>query len=128
MEIWSFFVWWESTNPNPLIMKNTVAPSFLSQSECLILLQKIFLQKGFIILIRFFLWQFRIMIEPYRISFGYWWLVQFLASVSLKTKHMFLHIFKYVSTSCLYQFTLYIIYYIFYIYNLHYILYFSVVF
>ena len=76
----------------------------------------------------FFVWQFRIMIETYRISCGYWWLLQFFASVSLKTKLMFLHIFKYVLTSCLYQFTLYFIYYIFYIYNLHYILYYSVVF
>ena len=75
-----------------------------------------------------FVWQFRIMTETYIIRFGYWWLLQFFKYVSLKVKLLFLHIFKYVSASCLDQFTLYVIYYIFYVYNLNYVLYYSVVF
>ena len=67
----------------------------------------------------FFVWIFRIMAETCRISFGYWWLLQFSATISLKTKPTFLHIFKYVSASCLYQFTLCNIYYIFYIYKIY---------
>ena len=111
---------------NPLIMENTVVPKFSKSIRMLsnsfkknISPERLYHSNSF------FVWQFRIMIETYRIKFGYWWLFHFFASVSLK---MFFHVYKYLSTSCLYQFTLYIIYYIFYIYNWRYILYHSVVF
>ena len=114
-------------HPNPPIMENIVAPKFFKPIRMLDCFTKSFSR----MLLSFefiFVWQFRIMTETYITRFGYWWLLQFFKRVSLKVKLLFLHIFKFVSASCLDQFTLYVIYYIFYIYNLHYVLYYSVVF
>ena len=106
-------------HPNPPIMENTVAQNFSKPISKIDSFTKNISQERLYHLNSFFVWKFRIMAETYRISFGYLWLLQFFASISLKIKAMFLHIFKYVSTSCLYQFTLYIIYYIFYIYKIY---------
>ena len=54
--------------------------NFLSQSECLILLNKISPERLYL-LNSFFLLQFSIIIETYKISFGYWWLLEFFADV-----------------------------------------------
>ena len=128
VEIWSSSDLWESTTPTHPLWKILWPQNFLSQSECLILLQEISL-KWLDHLNSFFIWQFKIMIETCRIIFDYWWLLQLFTSVCpLKPISCLYKIFKYVSTSCLNQFTFYIIYHVFYIYNLHHVLYYSVPF
>ena len=57
-------------HPNPPIMEKPVAQNFLSQSESLIFLQDISPER-LNLLNPFFVWQFSIIIETYRISFGY---------------------------------------------------------
>ena len=100
MEIWSFFNWWGSTNPTRPLWKTLWPQNFLSQSECLILLQNISLEWLYH-LNSFFVWQFRIMIETYRISFGYWSLLQFFTSVCpLKSSlcfYIFSNMFRYLA-------------------------------
>ena len=122
MEIWSFFDWWENTNPTHPLWKTLWPQNFLSQSECFTLLQKISLEWLYY-LNSFFVWQFRIMIETYRISFGCWWLLQFFTSVCpLKSNlcfYTFSNIFRHLVFINL-IFMLYIYIYI-YIYNLHYL-------
>ena len=54
--------------------------NFLSQSECLILLHE-YSPERLYLLNSFFVRLFSIMIETYRISFGYWWLLEFFAGV-----------------------------------------------
>ena len=53
-----------------------------SQSDCLILLPKISL---LYLSNSFFVWQFNIMTETYRINFGYWWLLKFFPKCPLKS-------------------------------------------
>ena len=118
----------EEYHPNLPIMENTVAPKFSKPIRMLDSFTKNFSRMALS-----FEFIFCLAVQDYNWNlqnkFGL--LMDFAVlykCVSLKVKLMLLHIFKYVSASCLYRFTLCIIYYIFYTYNLHYILYYSVAF
>ena len=76
VETWLFFDWWGEYHPNSPVMEK----HFLSQSESLILLHKISPER-FYLLNLFFVSKFNIMIENNRISFSYWWLLEFFAGV-----------------------------------------------
>ena len=120
-----FWLMGSSTTTHSL-WKTLWQQNFLNKSECLIILQKDSLE--WLYHLNFF---FCLAVQDcdWNLQNRFCLLMTsaaFYKCVPLKVKFMFLHIFKYVSASCLYQFTLYIIYYIFYGYNLHYILYYSV--
>ena len=124
VEIWSSSDLWESTTPTHPLWKILWPQNFLSQSECLILLQEISL-KWLDHLNSFFIWQFKIMIETCTIIFDYWWLLQLFTSVCplkpilylYKFSNMFRHL---VLINLL--FTLYIMYFIYIIYIVYYII------
>ena len=126
-------------NFNDPLWRTLRLQNFLSQSKCLILLQKIYL--GCLYHLQsFFVWQFRIMTEALKKSFRYWWLLHFFTIMCPLKSNLCFYTFSNMIRHLVFinlLFTLYIIYfiyiiyviyYMFYIYNLHYILYFSVVF
>ena len=76
VETWLFFDWWGEYHPNSPVMEKY----FLSQSESLILLHKISPERLYLLNL-FFVSKFNIMIENNRISFSYWWLLEFFAGV-----------------------------------------------
>ena len=98
--------------------------NFLNKSECLILLQKDSLEWLYHLNF-FFVWQFRIVTETYRIGFAYWWLLQLFTSVCrLKSSlcfYTFSNMFRHLVFINL-LFTLYIIYFMDIIYIIYYII------
>ena len=114
----------EEYHPNLPIMENTVAPKFSKPIRMLDSFTKNFSRMALS-----FEFVFCLAVQDYdwNLQNKFWLLMAFAVlykCASLKVKLMFLHIFKYVSASCLYQFTLYIIYYIFIyiIYIIYYII------
>ena len=101
-----------STTPSRPLLEILWPKHFLSQSECLVLLQKISLEWLYY-WNSFFVWEFRIIVESYRISFGYWWLWQFFIRVCpLKSSlcfYTFSNMFRHLVFINL-LFTLYILY------------------
>ena len=112
-----------STTPTRPLWKTLWPQHFLNQSECLILLHKIYL--GWVYDLNFFyVRQFMIMIETYRISFDYWWLLQFFTVCPLNSSlcfNIFSNMFRHIVLINL-LFTLYIIYFIYIIYIIYYII------
>ena len=112
MEIWSFFDWWGSTIPTRPVWKTLQPKNFLSQSGCLILLRKSSPERLYHLNLFFCL---AVPDYYWNVQNKVWLLMAFAVlckCVFLNVKLIFLYIFKYVLTSCLYQFTFYIIYYI----------------
>ena len=111
-------------HPNRSITENTVAPKFSKPIRMLDSFTKNFSRMALSFEFVFF-WQFRIMIETYRMSFGYWWLLQFFTSVCpLKSRlcfYTFSNIFRHLFFINL-LFTLYIKYFIYIIYIIYYII------
>ena len=102
--------------PNSPIMENTVAQNLSKSIRMLHSFTKNFSRMALL-----FKFVFRLAVQDYdwNVQNQFWLLMAFAVlykCVSLKVKLMFLHIFKYVSASCLYQFNLYVILYIYIIY------------
>ena len=115
-------------HPNPSVVENTVTPKFSKPIRMLDSFTRNFSKMAWS-----FEFNFYSAVQDYdwNLQNNFWLLMAFAVlykCMSLKANLMFLQIFKYVSTSCLNQFTLYIIYHVFYIYNLHHVLYYSVPF
>ena len=112
-------------HPNPPIMENTVAQNFSKPISKIDSFTKNISQERLYHLNSFFVWKFRIMIETYRMSFGYWWLLPFFTSVCpLKSRlrfYTFSNIFRHLFFINL-LFTLYIKYFIYIIYIIYYII------
>ena len=109
VEIWLFFYWWWEYHPNPPNVENTVVQKFSKPIRMLDYFTKKFSRKALLV--------FCLPGQDYdwNLQNKFWLLMVFgvlCRCVSLKVKLMFLHIYKYVSASCLSQFTLYIVYYL----------------
>ena len=111
-------------NFNDQLWRTLRLQNFLSQSKCLILFHKSYLECLYH-LQSLFVWQFRIMTEALKKSFRYWWFLHFFTSMCPLKSNLCFYTFSNMIRHLVFinlLFTLYIIYFMDIIYIIYYII------